>query len=313
MSMDSACRLRWQDLPDRVRTVAESALGSPVAQDERQPGGFSPGLASRLVLADGRRVFAKAISADRNPRSPELYRREIAVMSALPDGLPAPQLRWSHDDDDWVMLVLDDIDGVMPDVPWRPEQLTRVLAALEQLADDLTPTPIPAMPIVDDLSENFRSWAACAADPNLTSRLNPWAQQHLAWLVELESGWADAARGDTLLHADLRADNLLITTDNQVLVVDWPYAVTGASWVDALLLLPSVAATSDAVDIQQIWSGFTPARTADPDAVNAVLAAIAGDFLYQSLQPAPQHVPGLRAHQHDKGLAALAWLRQRVS
>jgi thiamine kinase-like enzyme len=58
--------------------------------------------------------------------------------------------------------------------------------------------------------------------------------------VELESVWGDAARGETLLHADLRADNLLITADG-VMVVDWPYAVTGARWLDGLLLLVSVA------------------------------------------------------------------------
>ena len=86
-------RLGWADLPGRVRVAAESALGAAVVADAPQSGGFSPGLASRLVLADGRRVFAKAISAQRNPRSPGLYRREIEVMKALPglaSGAEAP-------------------------------------------------------------------------------------------------------------------------------------------------------------------------------------------------------------------------------
>lgn len=302
--------MAWGELPERVRAAAESALGARVVRDVPQAGGFSPGLASRLVLGDGRRVFAKAINADRNPRSPGLYRREIEVMRSLPAVVPAPRLRWSYDDGDWVMLVLDDVDGQMPATPWRHEQFTRVMTALEQLAADLTPAPVPAVSIVDDLAENFGSWHTIAADPVLTGRLGEWARANLARLVELESGWAEAARGDTLLHADLRADNLLLT-DDAVMVVDWPYAITGAPWVDGLLFLPSVAASSS-IDPEQAWRGFRPARAADPDQVHAVLAAVAGDFLYQSLLPAPANLPTLRAHQREKGVAALAWLRARI-
>lgn len=311
VAMAAPSRLRWEDLPGPVRTAAESALGARVVNGVTQAGGFSPGLASRLVLEDGRRVFAKAISAARNPRSPGLYRREIEVMAALPESVPAPRLRWSFDDGEWVMLVLDDVDGAMPVLPWDPREFARVLDALEQLSVALTPAPIPAMSIVDDLAENFCSWHTIAADSALGGRLDPWVQANLGRLVELESGWAAAARGETLCHADLRADNLLLAAD-RVMVVDWPYAVTGAAWVDALLFLPSVAATSS-IDPEKAWAGFRPARDADPDAVNAVLAAAAGDFLYQSLLPAPENLPTLRAHQWEKGVAALAWLRARIS
>lgn len=304
-------RLRWIDLPETVRAAAESALGAAVASDVTQVGGFSPGLASRLVLGDGRRVFAKAINAARNPRSPGLFRREIEVMAALPESVPAPRLRWSYDDGDWVMLVLDDVDGAMPAQPWNPAEFARVLAALEQLSDTLTPAPIAAMSIVDDLAENFRSWHTIAADPALLGQLDPWARANLERLVEMESGWAAAADGDTLVHADLRADNLLLTAD-AVMVVDWPYAVAGARWIDALLFLPSAAASSS-IDPEQAWRSFRPARGADPDGVNAVLAAVAGDFLCQSLLPAPANLPTLRAHQHEKGAAALNWLRARIS
>uniref|UniRef100_UPI003F491403 phosphotransferase family protein n=1 Tax=Amycolatopsis sp. CA-096443 TaxID=3239919 RepID=UPI003F491403 len=311
VSTTAPARLSWIDLPEAVRTAAESALGAEVASDVTQPGGFSPGLASRLVLGDGRQVFAKAINAARNPRSPGLYRREIEVMASLPESVPAPRLQWSYDDGDWVMLVLDDVDGAMPVQPWEPGEFSRVLAALEQLSDSLTPAPVTAMSIVDDLAENFRSWHAIAADPALLGRLDPWARTGAERLAELESGWAAAAAGDTLCHADLRADNLLLTTD-AVMVVDWPYAVVGARWIDALLFLPSVAATSS-IDPEQAWMSFRPARGADPDAVNAVLAAVAGDFLYQSLLPAPGNLPTLRSHQHEKGTAALDWLRTRIS
>jgi hypothetical protein len=97
-------RLRRVDLPARVRAAAEAALGAAVASEVVPAGGFSPGLASRLILTDGRRVLAKAINAERDPQAPELYRCEIEVMTALstlsgtPARVPVPRLRWSFDD-----------------------------------------------------------------------------------------------------------------------------------------------------------------------------------------------------------------------
>lgn len=305
-------RLHWNDLPEQVRAAAEKEIGAAVVREYPQRGGFSPGLASRLVFNNGLHVFAKAINAERNPRSPSLYRREIEVMAALPESVPAPRLRWRYDDGDWVLLLLDDIDGTMPAEPWDSGQLTRVLTALEKLSDTLTPAPITAMSIVDDLADNFQSWHAIAADASLTEQLDPRTQAALPELMKLESGWAAAAEGQTLLHADLRADNMLLTDDDQVMMVDWPYAVTGAPWVDALLFLPSVAATSH-IDPELAWRTFRPARDAKPAAVNAVLAAIAGDFLHQSMLPAPANLPTLRAHQREKGTAALKWLLARIS
>ncbi|WP_223840502.1 aminoglycoside phosphotransferase family protein [Saccharopolyspora pogona] len=300
-------------MPEDVRAAVVAELGADVVVDEPQSGGFSPGLASRIQLSDGRWWFVKAINADRNPQAPGLYRREIEIATALPPTVPAPRLRWSHDDGDWVVLVFECVAGRQPDEPWRLEQLQLVLAALGGMAAELTPSPIITVPtIAEDLSGNFRSWRRLAGGDAQAALLDADTRAELDVFAELESGWDAAAAGKTLLHADLRADNLLITPDGEVVVVDWPYAVTGAAWVDALLLLPSVAADNPDLDCETIWRGYEPARQADPDAVNAVLAAIAGDFTYQSLLPAPPNVPGLRAHQRAKGAAALAWLWSRL-
>ncbi|GAA4989973.1 hypothetical protein GCM10023205_71530 [Yinghuangia aomiensis] len=304
-------RLLWQQLPAQVRDAAEAAFGSAVVDEVSQSGGFSPGLASRLRLADGRRVFAKAISPDRDPLAPDLFRREARVMAAMPATVPAPGLLWTYDDGDWVMLVLEDVDGHMPHEPWQPDELQHVMTALADLAEYATPSPLPVPSVVDDLADNFGAWRALSAQPEEWPRLDPWARDHLDLLVDLEHGWGDAAKGDTLVHADLRADNLIVTAD-RVVVIDWPYAVAGAPWLDALFFLPSVAESSPGLDPQAVWESYGPARAADPGAVDAVLAALAGDWVRQSLRPAPPNLPTLRAHQAAKGAATLAWLRSRL-
>lgn len=43
-----------------------------------------------------------------------------------------------------------------------------------------------------------------------------------------------AGRGPTLLHSDLRADNLLLTP-TRVVAVDWPWASVGAAWAGFLV------------------------------------------------------------------------------
>jgi len=67
-------------------------------------GGFSPGVAARLRLADGRRVFLKAISMPPKTRLPREHRREGG--SPRPSGVRAdPALAVSYDEGDWVAIV----------------------------------------------------------------------------------------------------------------------------------------------------------------------------------------------------------------
>ena len=304
-------RLLWSEVPAPVRAPVSAWFGAEVVQEWSQSSGFSPGVASRLRLADGRRVFVKAVGAERNPDSPGLHRREAAVMGYLPAHAPAPRLLKCFDDGDWVVLVLEDVEGVPPQSPWQADELGRVMRVLEQLADALTPAPPVAPLLTDTRAHAFTGGRALAAAPP-QSGLDPWALAHLDQLADLETGWTEAAQGNTLLHADLRADNLLLTPDGSVVVVDWPHAAVGAAWCDALFMLPS-AAMGGTVDPEDVWTRFAPAASASPDAVNAVLGAETGYFLRHSLLPAPKNLPTLRAFQAAQGAAGLRWLRGRLS
>ncbi|KOX11674.1 phosphotransferase family protein [Nocardiopsis sp. NRRL B-16309] len=306
-------RLGWEDVPDHLTEKFTAVFGAPVATEQRQTGGFSPGLASRLVLADGQRVFVKAIHEGRDPHTPGLYRREIEVTKTLPPAAPAPRSLWTYDDGDWVMLAFEDIDGHTPAQPWQPQELERVVATLADMADALTPAPADTVPATEDLAVPYSSWRRLSAGegPARAEALPDWARENLPLLTDLEKDWAAAAAGDTLAHTDLRADNMLLTPE-RVVLVDWPYAVAGAPWLDLLMMLPSVAAYSPQVDPEQVWRDYRHAAGVDADAVNAVLAAIAGDYLTQCQQPDPPNIPTLRPHQRAKGEATLRWLRARL-
>ncbi|HET8789220.1 MAG TPA: phosphotransferase, partial [Actinomycetes bacterium] len=168
--------------------------------------------------------------------------------------------------------------------------------------------------VAERLGDSFVGWrrlaAAHAAGDDDLAGLDPWAARHLRRLADLEAGWPQAARGPTLLHADLRADNLLLTP-TRVVAVDWPWACVGAAWVDLLLLLPSVA-MQGGPDPEPTFTAHPVAAGADPSAVTTTLTAWAGFLIAGARLPPPPGLPTLRAFQHGQALVALDWLRRRT-
>jgi hypothetical protein len=212
-------RVPYDEAPADLRAWVDSELGSPVVAALTQTGGFSPGVAARLRCADGRRAFCKAVT-DVNAFAADSHRREQRITAALPAAVPAPRLLASYDDGRWVALLLADIDGRQPALPWVDAELRRVIAATDEMAALLTPCPLPGAPlIVAEWGEDFDQWRTCAAT-GPPAGLDDWSHRHLDRLATLEPEWEAAAVGDTLLHLDLRADNLLLTAD-RVWVVDW--------------------------------------------------------------------------------------------
>lgn len=302
-------RLPWSQVPAPLRAAAEQRLGGAVIAAVTQPGGYSPGAAARLELDSGRRAFAKAVGPELNPDSPGIYRAEARIAAALPAAAWAPEFLGVIDSGGWVLLLFEDIDGATPALPWRPPELARVLAALTDLAAALTPAPLAAPDVQDMHGQSFTGWRQLATE-HPAAALDPWARAHLAGLAELESGWADAAQGTSLVHSDLRSDNILLTA-GRVVFVDWPWACRAAPWFDLVAMLPSIALEGGPPP-GEILAAHPVTRDADPQAVTAVLAALAGFFICQSGRPDPPGLPTVRAFQAAQGKAALDWLRART-
>jgi len=144
------------------------------------------------------------------------------------------------------------------------------------------------------------------------AEVDSWAGRHLDLLADLEAGWAEASAGSTMIHADLRVDNMLVDADGTVWLCDWNWPCLAAPWVDLVLLLPSVHVAG--LDADAVLARHPVGRHADPAAVNAVLAAFAGMFIERAAVPPPMPAsPWLRRHQRYFGAATLSWLRSRVS
>jgi hypothetical protein len=287
-------------------------LGGRVLAATTQPGGFSPGIAARVILENGRRAFVKAVG-DINPDAPRLHRAEALIAAALPPGTPAPRFLGCVDENDWVILAFEDVDGELPAQPWRVDELMRVLAATTDLACGLTPAPIDVPPAATRFHTLGQGWQLLANDTasgaDDLAGVDPWVRVHLTDLVGLEYGWEDAVKGATLAHGDIRADNILLTQD-RVVFVDWPWACLAPPWFDLIAMLPSV--TMNGGPSPEDALALHAPDGADPDAVTTVVAALAGTWTYLGRRPDPPGLPTLRAFQQAQAAVALGWLRQRM-
>lgn len=309
-------RPEWSALPDAVLSALEGWLSSPVVTAESQAGGFSPGIAARIRTAGGERYFVKAVGPLPNRDSPGMHRREARVLAAMPDGVAVPRMLWSYDDDEtgWVLLAFQDIEGRHPRMPWRLDELDRVMDALAKLADALTPSPLPISLVGSArgaFDQSINGWCKIAeGPPSDIDRLDQWSMRNLDRLVELESQAPDAVDGNTLLHLDVRADNMLLA-ENEVWLFDWAWACVGAAWVDVVGFAPSVAMQGGPPP-EQVLARHPAARSANPTHITAAVAAVAGYFTHGALQPPPPGLPTLREFQAAQGEVARDWVAIRT-
>jgi aminoglycoside phosphotransferase (APT) family kinase protein len=299
-------RCAWSELPAATSAAIEQALGAKVVDADSQEHGFSPGLAARCALDDGRRVFVKAVSEHVNADSARLARHEIRVNAHLGQVEAAPRLLHAADDGTWVLAVFEDVDGRHPAVPWTDAELGMVLGALDDAPGVRAGAPTDLPTVVELLDDDMSGWRKLQASGAPVPADQPAG---LDTLVELEAAWAHHMPPDHLIHVDLRDDNLLIGADGRVRIVDWANAALGPAWLDVVCMVPSIAANSVWTP-GQIWSRSAFSDSVETDALTAAVAALSGYFTEASQRPPVPQIPGLREFQAAQARPARAWLTE---
>lgn len=306
----SGRRLSWGQVPPHVRRAIESVVGSTVLDARTQDGGFSPGAAARLRLANGGTAFVKAQSEELHRPSMNLYRMEAVAVRHLPAGLPVPRFLGIYDDGEWLALAFEDVEGHEPTVPWCSGELASVADALSALGTALHPSPWAEAPSFAELnSDLLGAWLDEAAEPSL--HLEPWLRRYMDRLAAEGVDMAELVRGDALLHGDIRSDNILITPDGHAVVIDWAWTSNGAPWLDVALFAIGVNAEGGA-DAEVLVRHHPLTRHVAPSSLDAILLAVGINFSRVSRSSNPELVPGARAWQRGVAEATLSWLRRRV-
>lgn len=298
----TARRLEWAHLPPAVRALVEDRLSSPVAQAESQGSGFTPGFASRLTAEDGSRLFVKAASRKAQAPFAAAYAEEARKLPHVPDGLPVPRLRWVHEDDLWVVLAFDCVDGQPPRRPWRGPELAACLDTLTEVAEAMNPAPasLALNPITRELPGLLTGWHHVAAtDPQ-------WP--HLDEVMAITERYDDFDNTG-FVHSDARDDNFIVTPAGRAWLCDWNWPALGPVWADVVGLL--VSAHGDGLDADAALAEHPLTKDADPDHVDAWLAMLCGFMLEARDRPVPPTSPYLRVHSRWWSEATWSWLAQR--
>jgi Phosphotransferase enzyme family len=239
------------------------------------------------VFADGTRAFLKLARID---PSPQWLRDEAAILTTV-HGESAPRFI-AFEDGSEPLLVLEDLMPARWPPPWREGDVEAVLAALAEVAAERADVPA----LADD---DLNGWRAIEADPEpfLSTELRDagWLERMLPALVAA----TDAAplAGDSLLHCDVRSDNLCLK-DGHVVLVDWNHARIGNPRFDIAFWLPSLV----------LERGPKPQRFG----VDDLAPVVAGFFAARAGLPRPAGAPRVREFQRAQAAVALDWVEAVV-
>jgi hypothetical protein len=326
-------RPTWPDLPAPIQTAIEDRLGAKVTSWASNDGGYSPGLASVLTTEHGQ-VFVKTASPDQT-EALRLHRNEAVKAARLPATLPSPAFLWSLEVPDgggvagvvggavgvdappeapsWAVLAFEPVDGraVRTD-PWDLDDVD----LLARLALEIGEHPAPDGGEFPDSADRPRSDAQALADerPQGLATYDPWLAAHVDLIAEIASPerQTEAFTGDQLVHADFRADNVLVLGPDdrpRGVVVDWPHAARGAAFLDLVGMLPAMHALGGPAPQEVLDRTPLPPGT-EPEAVATRVAVLAAYFVHGSLQEPPPGIPHLRQFQRVQAEASIAWLRE---
>ncbi|MEU8250174.1 hypothetical protein [Nonomuraea sp. NPDC048916] len=294
-------RPHWEDLPETVRDTVQQQCG-PVLKAETATSGIMPGLAARLHTETGS-VFLKAVQMGSSAAA--LHLREEWANRALPEEVPAPRMLWRGTVDGWHVMVFEFVNDNSRHadlLPGSPD-LPAVLDTLALLGRLLTPGPNGAMPV----SHNVASLQAKARHLLEGGALD----DRELYAAALEQFSVEQLRGDTLLHYDLSAGNLLVAR-GRVHVLDWSFAVRGAAWIDCALFAPRlIQAGHSPAQVDELLSTVPAWRTAPREAV-AGLAALWTLFRVYKAMHGPEETREVRARAAEAGRCWLVYAREIV-
>jgi hypothetical protein len=222
--------------PPGLDALVAGSLGRAPVQWWRPHTGLSP--AERFVVrfADGSSAFVKAAV---DPRTEAELRIEHEILRGDADFLPRT-LAWVEAGPH-PLLIVEDLSGAHwpadhSPVTWLPDQFGILFETLERVADAVPPASLPAAEL-----ELVPQWPAIAREADRFLALGlcseGWFRSAVGALIDAEA--AVPLAGESLVHGDVRSDNLCFAGTRMVLV-DWGGARRGHRHHDLAAVLTTL-------------------------------------------------------------------------
>lgn len=267
-------------------------VGEPVTSVVDVAGrGFTPAQRLRVTFADGSTAFAKVAV---NESTAEWLAEEHVVYSQL-EGDFLPRFL-GYDAAEPALLLLEDLSDAHWPPPWTEAAIAAVSGVLDKLATLWPPQGVKPVDVYRD--ELTNGWRLVEQDPG------PFLSFGLCspdWLAEMLPVLQDSVErapigGESILHFDVRSDNIAIAGERAVLV-DWNWACIGNPLFDRAAWAPSL----------HVEGGPAPEELV-PDCPPGFPALLAGFWAARVGLPPPEGAaPGLRDLQLAQLGVVLPW------
>jgi hypothetical protein len=270
-----------------------AAVGQPVRSLRRiKSRGYAAAYHAIVELDDGSTAFVKAGAEE---VTSGFLRDELRFYQAVQ--APFMPRLLGFDEGDPPFLVLEDLSDCRWPPPWDDAVVASVRAALAAVA--ATPPPGWLDPI--DRDWLLGGWAEVEGDPDpfLATGMCPAIWLDSALPVLREAAESAPVDGTTLVHLDVRSDNICLA-DRGAVLVDWNFACLANPDLDIAGWLPSL----------RLEGGPRPEELL-PGA-GAFAAALAGFFAARVGLPPPETAPQVRSIQKAQLEVALSWAAREL-
>lgn len=224
--------------------------------------------AERYVMRfeNGTSAFVKVST---EPLTIKWLRDEYKIYSSIKAEFIPQMLGW--EDGEYPILILEDLSTGHWPPPWNSDQVQKVLDVIKRVADLRVDIELPSL---KRFEAELQGWKKIKEDPSAFLGLGlvtpQWLDGALPKLIEAES--KANLNGDSILHTDIRSDNICFLND-KIYLVDWNWTVRGNVMFDILAWLPSLHAEGGPTP----WSfGFN-----EPE----LISALAGFHAFSAYQP----------------------------
>lgn len=235
--MEPSTRLASSDeAPESVRRAADLLGRRPIGW-HRPEFGLSGAERHVVTLDDGARVFVKAAT---DARTTTWLRTERTALDWVGEHLGPRMLAWDEDGAGPVLVVEDLSQAYWPAATgttvWRPGDIDAVIAALRDLGR--LPTT-PALPVIGPPPAHWPRLIAEQIPVRLGLCSQRWLDRNGPALIELDRA-EPGALDPVVVHGDVRSDNLCLSVDGTVRLVDWAQAGIGHPQHDLITVLPTI-------------------------------------------------------------------------
>lgn len=230
--------IKNNDFPHHLKNVIEDRLSQKIISWTKPDCGLSAATRYSLLLENNSKVFIKAAT---DKETEGWLRTEHLVLISYEEEFIPKIVDWIDESDNFPILLTQDFSDAYwaannSGVYWRDGDMDLIFETIKELSSIKGRHSLPYIK-----NNNDKIWTKIASNPDGFLKLKlcseRWLSNNVTFLINAENDIDET--GTSLVHGDIRSDNICIK-NNKVVFVDWSNAAIGSAEHDLANLLPTL-------------------------------------------------------------------------